>query len=127
MDNKTIVKEIRRRQEKVKGLIALWVVASLGSFVCILAAFFAFAAKLSFIGILLGGIGIAGQIYRYKGKDVDKEAKKELKNYIGEHVVKYILAERIDITEYAPSNMLKRKRLNIKKGPALHAKADPFL
>ena len=98
MDNKTIVKEIRRRQEKVKGLIALWVVASLGSFVCIPAAFFAFAAKLSFIGILLGAMGIAGQIYRYKGKDVDKEAKKELKNYIGEHVVKYILAERIDIT-----------------------------
>ena len=111
MDNKTIVNEIRRRQKKVKFLCALWIVISLGSFGCIVAGFLALAAKYTFLGILLGVAGIAGQLYRYKGNCFEEDAKTELKNYIGEYVVKDIIAERLEIIEYAPSSMMDRKEL----------------
>lgn len=111
MDNNTIVKEIRKRQKKAKGLLTFWAVASFGSFFCFVAAFISMGAEAPFFIILFGVLGIAGQIYRFKGENVHKKAEKELKNYIGEHVAKPIITEKIEIIEYDPSNKLNEKAI----------------
>ena len=106
MDNKTIVKEIHKRQKKAKNLCNLWFFAAFGSFFCLVAAFISMGVEAPLFVILFGGLGIAGQIYRFKGENVHKKAEKELKNYIGEQVAKPIIAEKIDIIEYDPSSKL---------------------
>lgn len=111
MDNRTIVKEIRKRQKKAKNLCNLWFLAAFGSFFCILAAFISMGAEAPLFMMIFGVLGIAGLIYRFKGENVHKNAEKELKNYIGEHVAKPIIAEKIDIVEYNPSNMLNEKSI----------------
>ncbi len=111
MDDKSIVKEIRRLQKKVSGLFTLWVVASFGSFLCVVAAFISMGAELPVFMVLFGVLGIAGLVYRFKGENVHKKAEKELKNYIGEHVAKPIIAEKIDIIEYDPSSKLNEKAI----------------
>ena len=85
MDNKIIVKEIRKRQKRAKNLCNLWFFAAFGSFFCLVAAFISMGVEAPFFVILFGGLGIAGQIYRFKGENVHKKAEKELKNYIGEY------------------------------------------
>lgn len=111
MDNKMIVKEIRKRQSKVNGLFALWVIASFGSFICIVAAFISMGVEAPLCMILFGILGIVGLIYRFKGEDVHKRAEKELKNYIGEYVAKPIIGEKIEIMDYSPSNMLNENAI----------------
>lgn len=111
MNNKELINEIRKRQKKAKGLLTFWAVASFGSFFCLVAAFISMGVEAPFFMILFGVLGIAGQIYRFKGEDVHKKAEKELKNYIGEYVAKPIIEERIEITEYDPSSMLNEKAI----------------
>ncbi len=111
MDNNTIVKEIRKRQRKASGLLTFWFVVSFGSFICIVASLISMGVEAPLFAILFGVLGIAGQIYRFKGENVHKKAQKELKNYIGEQVAKPIIAEKIDIIEYDPSSKLNEKAI----------------
>ncbi|MGN0153408.1 MAG: DUF3137 domain-containing protein [Lachnospiraceae bacterium] len=110
MDDNAIVKEIRRLQKKEKRLFILWAVAGLGSVVCL---FFAFVmtqvSAILFLVLLV--LGIAGLVYRFKGEKIYKNAKKELKDYIGKNVVQKILAEKIEIEEYDPSNKLNENAI----------------
>lgn len=75
------------------------------------AAFISMGAEAPVFLILFLVLGIAGLVYRFKGESICNHAKEELKNYIGENVVKKILAEKIDIQEYAPENIINRQAI----------------
>lgn len=108
MRDDTIVKTIRNYQRRVKGAQGLHTL--LGIVVMIIPAvllfLFVYMVALSYkpiyFGMIIAVVIVLVMLFVFAGKHVERLQKK-LKQFVGAHVVKSIIGERIAIQEYKPN------------------------
>lgn len=109
MKDSVIVKKIHDLQRRVTlwNLVQAFGVLALPA--GMIGGFMFIGAGRNFLPALF--LSIAGVLGIFWGAKAHKKAEQELKNFVGEHVIKAILSEKIDVTEYKPAEFMNEKSL----------------
>lgn len=117
MSDDKIVKTIRGYQSKITGFQGLRMLMGIAVMLFPLAFPFLFMYMVVssynpvYIGILMAFFVVLLMLFLIVGNYIGRLQKK-MKQFIGEHVVKYIIAERITIQEYKPHGCFDRDFLS---------------
>ncbi|MDE6024022.1 MAG: DUF3137 domain-containing protein [Lachnospiraceae bacterium] len=117
MSDDKIVKTIRGYQRKIKcidgldSLMGIAIMIAFAVFVFLFVYMVALSYKPIYFGMIMAFFVVLLMLFWVVGKQVDRLQKK-MKQFIGEHVVKYIIAERITIQEYKPHGCFDRDFLS---------------
>lgn len=103
LSDNQIIREIQKHQSAIKISRAITII----SFFCIIALPLGFIFNVAFSGSgMWGKIMIAGLLAIPIGiisAKINTSHKKKLKAFVGEHLIKDIIAEKIDVIEYLPN------------------------
>lgn len=116
MRDDTIVKAIRSYQRRVKGAQTLHTLLGLVVFFMPVALLFLFvymvalSYKIKYFGIIIAFVIVLVMLFVFAGKHEERLQEKS-KQFVGEHVVKSIIGERITIQEYKPNGYFDREFL----------------